>query len=55
LTAYGFGTVAAMVGFASLVGWSARGLAAGSANAYRQMMAACSLAAVVLGGWWLFA
>ena len=55
LTAFGIGTVAAMVVFSSLVGWSARSLAASSAQAYRQMMAVCSLAAVVLGGWWLLA
>ena len=55
LSAYGVGTVVAMVVFSSLVGWSARSLAASSAQAYRQMLAACSLAAVVLGGWWLLA
>lgn len=55
LAAYGAGTVAAMVGFASLVGMSARSLAAGSAQAYRQMLACSSLAAVLVGGWWLLA
>ncbi len=55
LAAYGVGTVVAMVAFSSLVGWSARNLAASSAQAYRQMMAVCSLAAVVVGGWWLLA
>ncbi|MBI5802909.1 MAG: High-affinity nickel transporter [Verrucomicrobia bacterium] len=55
LIAYGSGTVGAMVVFSSLVGWSARSLAASSAQAYRQMMAGCSLAAVVVGGWWLLA
>lgn len=55
LSAYGLGTVAAMVVFSSLVGLSARSLAASSAQAYRQMMAFCSLAAVVVGGWWLLA
>lgn len=55
LSAYGAGTVAAMVVFSSLVGWSARSLAASSALAYRQMMAVCSLAAVAVGGWWLVA
>ena len=55
LSAYGAGTVAAMVVFSSLVGWSARSLAASSAQAYRQMMAVCSLAAVAVGGWWLVA
>ncbi|MEN9573459.1 MAG: hypothetical protein RL514_1314 [Verrucomicrobiota bacterium] len=55
LSAYGTGTVAAMVVFSSLVGWSARSLAASSAQAYRQMMAVCSLAAVAVGGWWLVA
>ena len=53
LAAYGVGTVVAMVGFASLVGLSARSLAVSSAQAYRQMMAVCSLAAVAVGGWWL--
>lgn len=53
LSAYGAGTVAAMVVFASLVGWSARSLAVSSARAYRQMMVGCSLAAVAVGGWWL--
>ncbi len=53
LIAYGSGTVVAMVVFSSLVGLSARNLAASSAQAYRQMMAVCSLAAVVVGGWWL--
>ena len=55
LTAFGIGTVAAMVVFSSLVGWSARSLAASSAQAYRQMMGFCSLAAVAVGGWWLLA
>lgn len=55
LSAYGIGTVAAMVVFSSLVGLSARSLSASSAQAYRQMMALCSLAAVVVGGWWLLA
>ncbi len=55
LTAFGIGTVAAMVVFSSLVGWSARSLAASSAQAYRQMMGFCSLAGVVVGGWWLVA
>lgn len=53
LASYGVGTVVAMVGFASLVGLSARSLAVSSAQAYRQMMAGCSLAAVAVGGWWL--
>jgi len=53
LSAYGLGTVAAMVAFSSLVGLSARSLAASSARAYRRMMAFCSLAAVMVGGWWL--
>lgn len=53
LASYGVGTVVAMVGFASLVGLSARSLAVSSAQAYRQMMAVCSLAAVAVGGWWL--
>ena len=55
LTAFGIGTVAAMMVFSSLVGWSARSLAASGAQAYRQMMGFCSLAAVVVGGWWLVA
>jgi len=55
LAAYGLGTVAAMAGFASLVGRSARSLASGSSLAYRQMLGCCSLAALVLGGWWLLA
>ncbi len=55
LAAYGVGTVVAMVGFSSLVGLSARSLAVSSAQAYRQMMAVCSLAAVAVGGWWLLA
>ena len=55
LIAYAIGTVAAMVGFSSLVGLSARRLASSSALAYRQMMAGCSLAAVAVGGWWLLA
>lgn len=55
LAAYGIGTVAAMVGFASLVGLSARSLSASSTQAYRQMLAFSSLAAVLVGGWWLLA
>ena len=55
LAAFGLGTVTAMVVFSSLVGWSARSLAASSAQAYRQMMGFCSLSAVVVGGWWLLA
>ncbi|MFM8471804.1 MAG: nickel transporter, partial [Limisphaerales bacterium] len=53
LSAYGLGTVAAMVLFSSLVGLSARSLAASSAQAYQRMLAGCSLAAVLVGGWWL--
>ncbi len=55
LSAYGAGTVGAMVVFSSLVGLSARSLAASSALAYRRMMVVCSLAAVAVGGWWLVA
>jgi ABC-type nickel/cobalt efflux system permease component RcnA len=55
LAAYAVGTVGAMVLFSALVGVSARSLATGSSRAYRQLMGTCSLAAVAVGGWWLFA
>ena len=54
LLVFGLGTVAAMGTFSSLVGWvSARPHAAG-ATIQAALMAACSLAAIATGAFWLF-
>ena len=55
LAAYGVGTVLAMISFASVMGWIASRFAGDRPRAYRSLMCGCSLAAVVLGGFWLAA
>ena len=53
LAAYGVGTITAMIGFASLLGWMA--LRAGEAGARwaRGLMVASSVAALVVGALWI--
>ena len=53
LTAFGAGTVVAMVLFSSIVGLLAARFAVGSALAYRGLMYTCSGAAVAVGVAWL--
>ena len=50
LAAYGVGTIVAMSSFSSLMGLVAERFALG---AYRTLLCTCSLAALVVGGWWL--
>ena len=53
LTAYGLGTIAAMASFSSIIGLIAQGSVASGNNVYRALMYTCSVAAVVIGGFWL--
>lgn len=53
LAAYGAGTIGAMSTFSSLVGLVASRFRTGGVRAYRSLMCACSVAAVILGGYWL--
>ena len=53
LGAYGAGTVLAMMGFSSAMGWVARAFSVRGVQAYRAVMLAVSLAAVAIGGYWL--
>ncbi len=53
LGAYGTGTVFAMASFSSVMGLFAARFAGGRPRAYRSLMCGCSLAAVVIGGFWL--
>jgi len=53
LGAYGAGTVVAMMGFSSAMGWVARAFAVRGVQAYRAVMLAVSLAAVGVGSYWL--
>jgi ABC-type nickel/cobalt efflux system permease component RcnA len=53
LMAFGGGTIAAMAGFSSAVGWLARGLALGGHRVYRALMFGCSAAAGGIGVYWL--
>ena len=55
LLAYGAGTVLAMASFSSVMGWVAARFSGGRTRAYRWLMCGCSLAAVVIGGFWLVA
>ncbi len=52
---YVLGTVTAMSFFSLLVGWIAARWAVGSQMAYRNLMVACSVVALLLGGYWLLA
>ena len=53
LTAFGAGTVAAMVCFAAVVGLVARGSTRQGLAAYRTVLAVCSCAAVGIGLYWV--
>lgn len=53
LAAFGLGTIGAMVVFSSLAGLAARRSLARSQSAYRGLMGACSMAAVIVGCVWL--
>lgn len=53
LAAFGLATVAAMTGFAGLMGLFADRARAGGARLYRNVLYVCSGAAIVVGGVWL--
>lgn len=53
LGGFGIGAVAAMTAFAALVGFVAGGAERRSLGAYRGMLYACSLSALLVGGFWL--
>lgn len=55
LAAYGVGTVASMTAFASAIGAVAAGARFGGARVYQGLLAACSLAAIGVGVFWLLA
>jgi len=55
LGGFGVGAVVSMTAFAALVGVVAVGAARRGVNAYRGMLYACSLAAFVVGSFWLVA
>jgi sulfite exporter TauE/SafE len=55
LAAYGAGTVAAMASFSTVVSVVSRRFACQSARAYSAVMVGVSLAALVIGGYWLVA
>jgi hypothetical protein len=53
LLCFGIGSVAAMGGFASVVGWIADRPGAGGAGAQRTLLGLCSTVAILVGGFWL--
>lgn len=53
LISFGVGTIAAMAIFASGIGLISSRLAVNGVRAYRNMMCACSVAAMGIGVWWL--
>lgn len=53
LLAYGLGTATTMAGFAAVIGWTFQGAARRSALLYRRGMAACSVATLMTGAYWL--
>jgi hypothetical protein len=53
LVAFGLGTVLAMATFSSVVGGLMRRLAFNTLQTYCVMMTLCSLAALLIGGYWL--
>jgi sulfite exporter TauE/SafE len=55
LSAYGLGTVMAMTAFSSVVGLLATRLRHQGAAIYRGLLYACSVAAILVGGFWLVA
>jgi hypothetical protein len=54
LLLFGTGSIAAMEAFSSLVGWTATRATANGARAYSGLLGFCSVAAVLVGGVWLF-
>ena len=52
LIAFGLGTVLAMAGFSSGIGWLTRRFAANSVNVYRSLMGTCAVAAMAIGCIW---
>lgn len=55
LAAYGVGTVLAMLSFSSIVGLAANRFAVDGARIHRSLMLACSVTAMLVGGYWLMA
>ena len=53
LLAYGVGTVAAMTAFSSAIGFVAARARFSGASVYQGLLAACSLAAIAVGTFWL--
>ncbi len=53
LGGFGIGAIAAMTAFAALVGVLARGAGRRDLGAYRNVLYACSICAVLVGGFWL--
>jgi ABC-type nickel/cobalt efflux system permease component RcnA len=53
LASFGVATVLAMTAFAAVIGFLARRARAGGAVFYRNLLYACSLAAIAVGGVWL--
>lgn len=55
LAGFGIGAILAMTAFSALVGAVALAAARRGVNVYRGLLYACSIAAVVVGGFWLVA
>ncbi len=55
LIAYGAGTILAMALFSAAIGLLSRRAANSRADAYRGIMTACSVVALIVGGYWLAA
>jgi hypothetical protein len=53
LAAFAFGTVAAMAGFSSALGFLTTRWGGGVERNYRGLMGVCSAMAMAIGGWWL--
>lgn len=54
LLAFAAGTVLAMTGFSTALGWVASRLG-GTGRAYRGLLQACAATAIAVGAWWLMA
>jgi sulfite exporter TauE/SafE len=52
LIAFGIGTVLAMAGFSSGIGWLTHRYATNSVNIYRGLMGTCAVAAMAIGCIW---
>lgn len=53
LISFGFGTVAGMSCFSSVIGWIGSGFRLRGVGAHRALMTGCSLAAIFVGAYWL--